>query len=161
MNLALEKELNKDYIEAVKLYESKLEDCSCVPEEDYINLAFLYWQFAADYGFSSYYNIPKELRNKGGEKYLEILNSALTKYPNSLELKFWEKYFPHRHYYDEFPQKDCEQMIAENKGDESLVPYFYLYLFDEVKYKSERDKLLELCNATPTAKFNYIKSIIE
>jgi hypothetical protein len=161
MNLALEKEKNEDFVEAVKLYEDRILNCSDSTEDDYINLAFLYWQFAADYGFYCYYNIPEDLGVKGGEEYPRIIKEAIDKFPNSLELKFWERYFPHRHYYDEFTQEEIEKMIAEHKGDDSLIPYFYLYLFDKEKYKKERDILLEICEKTPNAKYKYIKAIIE
>lgn len=161
MNLALEKEMNEDFVEAVKLYEEIISNCSDVTEDDYINLAFLYWEFAADYGFCFYYNISCDLRNKGGKEYPRIIKDAIVEFPNSLELKFWERYFPHRHYYDEFTQEEIEKMIVEHKGDDSLIPYFYLYLFDKKKYKEQRDKLLEICNATPSAKYRYIKAIIE
>ena len=75
--------------------------------------------------------------------------------------KFWERYFPHRFYFDEFTQEEIEKMIAEHEGDDSLIPYFYLYLFDKQKYKEERDKLLEICDKIPNAKNRYIKAIIE
>ena len=161
MNKALEKEINEDFIEAVKLYEDKIINCSDATEDDYINLAFLYWQFAADYGFRYYYSIPNELRDKGSKEYPRLIKEAIKKFPNSLELKFWERYFPHRHYYDEFTQEEIEKMITEHNGDDSLIPYFYLYLFDSKKYKKERDKLLEICEEIPNAKFKYIKAIIE
>jgi len=161
MNIALEKEMNEDFVEAVKLYEEKISNCSDVTEDDYINLAFLYWEFAADYGFFCYYNIPEVLGIKGDKEYPRIIKDAIEKFPKSLELKFWKRYFPHRHYYDEFTQEEIERMIIEHDGDDSLIPYFYLYLFDKQKYKEQRDKLIEICNATPSAKFRYIKAIIE
>ena len=161
MNLALEKEINEEFVEAVKLYEDKILYGSDATEDDYINLAFLYWEFAADYGFCFYYSISEDLRNKGDEGYPRIIKEAIEKFPNSLELKFWEKYFPHRHYFDEFTEEEIEKMIAEHEGDDSLIPYFYLYLFDKQKYKEERDKLLEICDKIPNAKNRYIKAIIE
>ena len=160
MNIAIEKE-KTEFLEAVKLYEDKILYGSDATEDDYINLAFLYWQFAADYGFYCYYNIPEELGVKGDKEYPRIIKEAIDKFPNSLELKFWERYFPHRHYFDEFTQEEIEKMIAEHEGDDSLIPYFYLYLFDKQKYKKERDKLLEICKETPNAKFKYIRAIIE
>jgi hypothetical protein len=160
MNLALEKELNKDYLTAVQLYKNQISGSSVTAQEDYINLAFLYWLFAADYGFAEYYSIPQELRDKGGEEYSKILDLAIAKYPNSVELKFWARYFPHRHYFVEFPRHECERMITESTEEESLIPYFYLYLFDKKRYKKQKERLLELCKATPSAKFTYIKSII-
>ncbi len=161
MNIATKKEIEENYKEAAVLYHDQILSKSNVNEQDYINLAFLYWSFASDYGFSSFYKIPKELQEKGGEEYPKIINDALKIYPFSLELIFWKNYFPFRHYFKQFSQQECEKLIEDHTGNTSLIPYFYLYLFDKVKYKQQRDQLLELCNELPTAKFNYIKSIIE
>lgn len=60
----------------------------------------------------------------------------------------------------DFTKEDCEKII-ENYGDtESIVPYFFLYLFDKEKYREKREKLLKQCEVLPTAKNRYIKSII-
>lgn len=161
MDLAIIKDINKEYIEAVKLYEDSINE-GCATLTTYTNLAFLYWEFAAEQvSFNQPNNISDEWSIIGGKRYAEIIEMGLVKFPDSLELKFWKKYFPYRLYYDEFTQQECEQMISAHRREHSLIPYFYLYLFDQEKYKSERNKLLEICQSNPTAKFNYIKSIIE
>ncbi|MEZ4887462.1 MAG: hypothetical protein R3E32_22205 [Chitinophagales bacterium] len=160
MELAIIKDINKDYIEAVRLYEDIINSdyASLVI---YTNLAFLYWEFAAEQiSFNEPNDISDEWSLIGGEKYKEVIEQGLKKYPNSLELKFWRRYLHYRLFFEKFTQQECEQLILDHKEDESLVPYFYLYLFCKRKYKIQRDKLLQICNEVPTAKFNYIKSII-
>lgn len=157
---AIEKDVNQKYLEAVKLYEDKISNTEG-SLDIYINLAFLYWQFASDFGFAKYHQIEDYWRERGAEKYPELINQARKKYPDSLELKFWEKYFPYRHFNDEFTREECEKLIDEYSSDKSIVPYFFLYLFDEEKYKEERDTLLKQCGQLPTAKNRYIRSIIE
>lgn len=161
IDIAIGKDIDKEYIKAVELYKNCIAR-GCVSLDVYSNLAFLYWEFAAEhFEFNLPNNIPDDWSLIGGKKYGEILEQGLEQYPDNLELKFWKKYFPYRLFFDEFSQQECEQMIEEHKGDESLIPYFFLYLFDKEKYKFQRDRLFELCNATPNAKFNYIKSIIQ
>jgi hypothetical protein len=158
MKIALKEELNKRYLEAVKHYESELNNNSTPPIEAYVNLAFLYWEFAAESTFNDANNIPKEWSEIGGEKYPDIIELGLQKHPRSVELNFWKRYFPHRHYFEEFTQKECEQIIVEYGDKESLVPYFFLYLFDEDKYREKRNELLRQCAKSPTAKNRYIMS---
>ncbi len=158
MKLALSEELNKRYLEAVKYYESELSNNSTPSIEAYVNLAFLYWEFASEFTFNDAYNIPDEWSKIGGEKYPKIIELGLQKHPRSVELHFWKRYFPHRHYFDEFTQEECEQIIKEYGDKESLVPYFFLYLFDEDKYREKRNELLRKCAELPTAKNCYIMS---
>lgn len=160
IEIAISKDLEKNYLEAVKYYELALQDN--IPSADaYINLGFLYWEFAAEFTFNTAYNIPDKWSKIGGEKYPKIIEVGLKQYPESVELHFWKKYFPHRHYFDDFSQKDCERIIEESGDDGSIVPYFFLYLFDKVNYKEKRDQLLKQCEKLPTAKNEYIKSIIK
>jgi len=158
MELAINKDINKEYIEAVKHYENELNQ-NCSPSIDtYINLAFLYWEFASDYGFFSHHNIPDKWGEIGDEKYPEIVEMGLKKYPRSVELHFFKKYFPHRHFFEDFTQEECEEIVREYGDDESLVPYFFLYLFDEDKYRDKRDELRKQCKELLTAKNRYILS---
>lgn len=161
MEIAIKKDINKEYVEAVELYEESIknDDASI---EVYTNLAFLYWLFATEeMSFNKPNKIPDELSLIGGNRFGEIIQQGIKKYPDSLELTFLNRYFPYRLFFDEFTQQDCEQMIDDHPDNESLIPYFFLYLFDKEKYKSEKDKLLSLCNEIPSAKLNYIKSIID
>lgn len=149
---ALEMELNKAYIGATKAYEIELENNANSPIDIYINLTFLYWSFAADYGFTSYYDIPNEWGNLGAERYPEVLEMALEKYPEHVELHFLKRYLRHRFTYDDFTQEECEEIVERYGDEESLVPYFFLYLFD----KEKRDELRKECEKLLTLKNIYI-----
>ena len=162
MESALIKEINREYIEAVKCYEDEIvnKEVSILPE-NYINLAFLYWSLAFDYfGFNIPNNISDDYSIIGGNRYKIILGLGLHNYPNNLELNFWKRYFQHIIFGEEFSEKDCKQLLEKYGDSESIVPYFFLYLFDKEKYKEKRVELLDECKKYPTAKNIYIKSII-
>lgn len=158
MNTAIIKEINKEYIKAVELYEENIKNSAFV--ENYINLAFLYWCFAFEQ-----FNFPNKISEKwsiiGGNRYAKILELGLEKYPTNIELNFWKKYFSHIIYGLEFSENDCQQLVEEYEDNESLVPYFFLYLYNRQKYELKKTKLLEECIKQPTAKNIYIRSILE
>jgi hypothetical protein len=157
--IAIEKDIDKQYNDAAVYYQESINENE-LNVDVYLNLAFLYWNFQ-DYGFFTYYNISEELAEIGYKKYPEILKKGLEVFPNNLELHFWDKYFSHILYGEDFTKENCLTLINEYNENESLVPYFFLFLFDKVKYKKERDELLEIANDTPTAKNLYVKSILE
>jgi hypothetical protein len=162
MESGIIKEINKEYIEAVKYYEDDIvnNESSILPDS-YINLAFLYWSFAFEL-FE--FNIPNEVAFDygiiGGSRYQKILDLGLNMYPNNLELNFWKRYFQHIIYSEEFSEQDCKNLFEKYGDNESIVPYFFLYLFDKEKYMEKRNQLIDKCNEYPTAKYIYIKSII-
>jgi phenolic acid decarboxylase len=96
----------------------------------------------------------------GGSRYQKILGLGLEKFPNNLELHFWEIYFNHIIYGKEFTQNDCLSLIEKYNKEVSLVPYFFLYQFDKIKYKKQRDDLINEIELVPTAKNLYIKSLL-
>jgi hypothetical protein len=162
MKIATIKDIGKEYLEASKCYENEISEngYSLLPDS-YINLAFLYWSFAFDYfGFTIPNNIPDDYSIIGGNKYQKILNLGLLNYPNNVELHFWKNYFQHIIFGEEFSEKDCKQLLEKYGDTESIVPYFFLYLFEKEKYNDKRNELLATCNKLPTAKNLYIKSII-
>lgn len=161
MEIAIVKDIEKKYLEAVEYYEYDIKNSQQASLDSYINLAFLYWEFATEQiSFNDPNNISDEFSTIGGKRYSLIIEMGLEQYPNSIELKFWQRYFSYRLVNREFPYEECEKMISDHKGEKSLVPYFYLYIFDKKKHKQKKEKLLELCISKPTAKFNYIKSFL-
>ncbi len=154
-------EINKKYIDAVSVYENSISSHTATLDE-YVNLAFLYWAFASLlFEFNIPNNIPDEWSMIGGNRYKEILKLGMGQYPESLELHFWDKYFSMRLWGQEFSEEECRNLISEYTDDASLVPYFYLYLFDKNKYRNEREILLMQCHETPTAKNEYIESFLK
>lgn len=163
MKSAKAKEINKDYLEAVKSYEDEINNRSISASlESYINLAFLYWCFAFElFEFNIPNNISEDWSSIGGERYPKVLELGLNIYPDSIELNFWKKYFSHIIYGEEFLEGDCKNLIDKYGDSENVVPYFYLYLFDKKKYEVEKNKLLDECSKQHTAKNIYIRSILE
>ena len=160
MNAAINKEINKEYIEAIELYENDIKNLGSL--NSYINLAFLYWSFAFElFEFNIPNNISENWSIIGGNRYPKILELGLKNYPNSMELNFWQRYFSHISFGEEFSENDCKQMIKNYEKDESIIPYFYLYIFNKNKYEVEKNKLLDECSKQPTAKNIYIISILK
>lgn len=161
MELAIVKEINKEYIESVKCYEREIanNDSSVLPDS-YINLAFLYWSFAFEFlEFILPNSIPEDYSIIGVERYQMIIELGLRNYPNNAELHFWKKYFQHIIYGDIFTAEDCKKLV-EKYDKESIVPYFFLFLYDNDKYRSKRNDLMDVCTKLPTAKNLYISSIL-
>lgn len=159
IDLAINKELDKEYIEAVELYEKELQQNSIPSIDAYINLSFLYWEFASEQiAFNDPNNIPDKWSEIGGDRFQKILEQGLVQYPKSVELHFWKKYFPYRLFCEDFTQDECEQIVSVFGDEESLVPYFFLYLFDEDKYRHQKVELRKQCKKLLTAKNLYILS---
>lgn len=162
MKEAISNEINKKYIEAVESYENEIgKKSSDVGPDSFINLAFLYWCFAFEFfEFVIPNSISEYWSNVGGDRFPKILKLGLSKYPNNMELHFWEKYFLHISLGKKFSMNDCLKLIETYCDGQSLVPYFFLYQFDKKKYKKERDELLRGTEKIPTAKNIYIKSLL-
>lgn len=156
--LALKEDINGNGIQASIHYELEIVNNPCASIETYSNLAFIYWQFAAEYSVVGEIELPKDWREIGAVRYPRVLEKGLLQHPRSLELHFWRSYFPYRHYFEEFTQMQCVRLIEEFGDDGSLVPYFFLYLFDEKRYAKEKYELIKKCKTKPTAKNLYILS---
>lgn len=156
---AIDKDINKQYNDAAVYYQKSI-DANELNLDVYLNLAFLFWIFQ-DYGFSTYFNISDELGELGYKKYTEIVEKGIQHFPSNVELHFWKKYFQHIFFGEEFSENDCILLLEKYKDDKNIVPYFFLYLFDNEKYEEKRSLLLKECSKYPTAKNLYIKSIIE
>jgi len=160
MSVALIKEVNKQYLEATECYEDEINNNLYASVDNYINLAFIYWSFAFDFfGFFIPNNIPEDYSIIGGNRYQKILELGLKKYPNNVELHFWERYFSHIIFGEEFSDSDCLHLIKKY-GEQNYVPYFFLYLLNEIQYKKQRDELMKEIEKMATAKNIYIKSIL-
>ena len=160
MALAIIKDIQKDYISAVHCYEAEILVSEKPQVDTFINLAFLYWEFATEeIEFNIPNGIPEEWGKIGVSRFTEILEMGLSKYPLNVELHFWNRYLRSRLFFDDFTYQDCELLI-EKYGDNSLVPYFFLSLTETDKFKRELEMLAELCLENPTAKNNYIKTFL-
>ena len=162
MEQAIINEINKKYIEATESYEVEIEEGKLnILPNCFINLAFLYWCFAFElFEFVIPNGVSEYWSNKGGNRFLKVLDLGLERFPNNLELNFWKKYFLHISYGKEFTESDCLNLIKKYNKEESVVPYFFLYSFDEIGYKEQKDKLIYEAEVMPTAKNLYIKSLL-
>ncbi|MBB6239874.1 hypothetical protein HDC90_004536 [Pedobacter sp. AK013] len=162
MNKAIIKDIEKKYIEAVKCYEEEINGNSHPDINCFINLAFLYWSFATEQiEFNEPNKIPEEWSLIGGENFLPTLDKGLENYPGNLELIFWKQYLSYRLYMTDFSENDCKSLIKQYGNENSLVPYFFLYLFDEKSHSEKINELRKICKGLPTAKNIYISSFIE
>ncbi len=160
MNKSTELDINKRYKEAASHYEREIYLLQEGRIEEYANLSVLYWSFATElFEFNVPHNIPEQLQELGTRRFETIINDGLERYPESVELRFWRKYFPHRMYFNDFTEKECLEIINKH-NNKSLVPYFYLSILNSEKYKNEAKLLLEQCNEKPTAKNLFIKSLL-
>lgn len=160
MNRAIQLDVDKQYIAAVRSYEEEIDKCPSI--EKFANLAYLYWAFAAE---QIEFNLPHDISDDwsliGGHKFDLILEKGLSVFPDSLELFFWKRYFAYRLFLLEFSEDDCKKMIFEHKAKDSLVPYFFLNMFDERLYLTQIIELREVCRKVLTAKNLYILTFIE
>ena len=156
---ALRQEIDKEYLLAAASYESIISTPNA-PIQAFINLSFIYWEFAAEFTFRDQYEIPDSWGDIGSSKYPAIVNLGLKHYPASSELKFWAKYYPYRHYFENFSEAECLAIVSDPNNDKSMVPYFFLSLFEESMYKSQLEKLSNECSNLPTAKNGYILSFL-
>jgi tetratricopeptide (TPR) repeat protein len=155
---ALIKDIQSEYLEAVNLYEKSIAKNENSIDA-YLNLAFIYWESNSQFVFSNGVEIAPSFSKININKYIEILDLGLIKFKNNREILFWKKYFRFASIGEEFSKKECEFFLKI--PGESKIPYFFLYLFDSVRYFDERNEILAICKEMPTAKNNWIKSIIE
>lgn len=162
MNKAIIKDIEKQYIDAVKCYEEEINGSSFASVDCFINLAFLYWSFVTEQiEFNDPNNIPEEWSIVGEKKFLPTIDKGLINYPDHLELIFWRRYLSHRLYFiSDFSEDDCKEMLAAHRDQDTLVPYFFLYLFDKEAYAEKITELRKVCNDLPTAKNLYISTFI-
>ena len=152
-------DINKEYIKAVNAYETLIRNNDTIPDY-YINLSYLYWSFAFElYEFTIPNNIPKNLVKKGGNEFIKILNLGIEKYPNDIELHFWKRYFLYISYAKDFTEKQCLNLF-NLYGSKNLIPYFFLYQCNNIKYEKQKNELLNTIQGKEIAKNLYIKSLL-
>jgi hypothetical protein len=155
----LQLDLLGEYNSAIQAYEQEVKT-NCRDINSYINLTFLYWHSIAQFSWADMYNIPNHTRDKSFDRYQELIAMMKFKFPEYGEIYFWEIYFSHRLIFVPLGEGEILNILSNYK-DLTVVPYFFLYLLDNEKYRDQQEKLLKECTILPTAKNIYIKSIIE
>lgn len=122
MGLALDKDIERDYIKAIELYEEEIRE-GIASLDSYINLAVLYWLFAID-DFS--HGLPQDVVDKwniiGYYRFPIIIGMGKKKFPMNAEILFWEKYLICVFNGESFPEETC----TSYDDGESLVPCFFI-----------------------------------
>lgn len=158
---AIENDCAGLYPEAIQHYEAAIAENPLPPLEAYVNLSFVYWSLTAEPPFTFAAGISEEYSLYAAGRYREIVELGLDSYPKSLELHFWSRYFEHILFGDSFGKEDCEALFSQFVPDESIVPYFYLWLFDKESYEGQRKLLVNSVCELPTAKNKYILAVLQ
>ena len=87
------------------------------------------------------------------------MDLGIEKYPKDIELHFWRKYFLHISYAEDFTEEECVNLF-NLYGHKNKIPYFFLYQYDNIRYKKQRDELLESIKGKETAKNLYVESLL-
>jgi hypothetical protein len=156
---ALQLDIYQRYPEALIEYEKSIA-CGEHIIDAYINVAFIYWRSAVEFCWADACYLPNWMRGLGGARYVEILDLAADLFPEVADIYFWRRYLEHRSIYTDFEEHEVIDIIVNYKLT-SMDPYFFAYLFDEEKYKAQRDDILRACAALPICKYLYVKPIIE
>lgn len=161
MKEAIRKEIEKKYIEAIDYYELDIKNNEKPPVERFINLSFIYWCCAFEYfEFILPNGISEELSLTAGDRFMDVIDMGIEKYPNNIELQFWKKYFNHISYGEEFSYEECIGLLENSQDKSGEVLYFFLYMFDKEKYKIEKDILLRKIKRKLILKNLYIMSLL-
>ena len=160
LEIAIQADINQDYVNAVEYYERHIGGNSKPSEEAFINLAFLYWRFVwsspCDFDFS----IPLELAETAFRRYPEVIELCKKLYPQNAEMQLWEKYFLDITDGIILTENDCLTIISAGPKSTSTVAAFFLLVFRPHEYEKERLLLIKQCIELPIAKNLYIKSCI-
>ena len=152
-------DIEGDYELAIKFYEKSIIEAKVTSVDLIANLSCIYWLLVTDNNFPPVGSISDNLRTVGLTRYKELIDIGVSLFPKSTELHFWSKYYPYRMYYSSFTFMECQTLYNDPNLDSSLVPSFYLHLYDEAKYKRDVTRLVDECFKKPTAKNNYIISV--
>ncbi len=161
MREAISRDVRGQYSEAIKHYEAELTRNMNALIDTFLNLAFIYWQLSIEPPFYFDEGVSDKWSAVAGERYPTLLQQGLARYPQNAELHFWESYFPHILFGSALTEEDCEKIVEKYGDAESIVPYFFLWLFDKENYADKRQQLLRQCEELPTAKNRYVKSLLE
>lgn len=149
-----------DYELAINYYEQALSEDQDKSEDLFTNLSVIYWLLITDNNFPELQDIDSQLRHNGLTRYKQLVDFGVASFPKSKELLFWKSYFPYRMYFASFTFEECQILMEDTSLRASLVPTFYLNMFDEKSYAEERNALIVECLKSPTAKNKYIMSFL-
>jgi hypothetical protein len=133
------------------------------PVEAFANLSFIYWESITQQSmtFTNGTAIPLTLNDMPWQTCFRVLAKGFQRYPNDLELSFWKRYYPYRGIFDDFSDADCQQLLVDCVDhNQTLMPYFFLSLFDEVRHSDDVARILSAYDRSPTAKNLWVASVL-
>ncbi|RZK16038.1 MAG: hypothetical protein EOO56_21205 [Hymenobacter sp.] len=131
------------------------------PVEVFANLSFIYWESGTQQSIAAAEARPPALHDRPWQMCFRVIEAGLQQYPEDLELSFWARYYPYRGIFDDFSAADCQQLLLNCVNhNQTLIPYFFLSLFDEELYSVEIAHILADCRKCPTAKNRWIASVL-
>ncbi len=146
--------------EAAEAYEQAIAEGDA-DLDTYIDLAVLYNE-CNDEGYYAYHHLPDEFIEKTYGRAMELLDEAEAKFGKHAEIDFWRQFFP----WDSLGEPSFIPLAEEIAATgESLVPYFYLYVFSESgerrQYRKKAEALYDLVKDKSTVKKRRIISTLE
>jgi len=157
---ALAHDVAGEYKQAVAVYERIILQPQA-PVEAFANLSFIYWESGAQQPKANDKAAPLAASVMPWQRCSWVLKAGLQRYPKDLELSFWAKYYPYRGVFEDFSADDCRQLLVTCVNhNQTLMPYFFLSLFDEELYSAETARILTDCQSYPTAKNRWVASVL-
>lgn len=143
---ALEADESGQLKEAIGYYEEAIKSGELSPKL-FTNLIVIYWDLSFDYGANS------NLLTEGiftsdevtgfDEKYKSLLGRSVKLFPDSVEIRFWDRYINEMITYSEHGSSDLfREFMRENPS--FLTPLFYINSFSSGLTKEEMTKFNEL-----------------
>ena len=160
--VALAHDVAGEYEQAVAAYERAIMQPQA-PVAAFANLSFIYWESVTQQSmvFTNYTAIPLVLSSMPWQACFRTLDAGFQQYPEDLELSFWARYYLHRGVFEDFNDADCRQLLVDCVDhNQTLIPYFFLGLFDEELYSAEIKQILTTCKEYPTAKNLWVACIL-
>ena len=149
-----------EYEQAVVVYERAILQPQA-PVEAFANLSFIYWESGTQLPMANGEAMPLALSKMPWQRCSQVVKAGLQHYPKDLELSFWAKYYPYRGIFEDFSADDCRQLLVDCVNhNQTLMPYFFLSLFDEELYRAEIAHILTDCQNRPTAKNRWVASVL-
>lgn len=154
---ALDLDLRQDVLPCAAAYTDAMVEPSA-PLEVFINLAFLYWN-CTDPGFSGAHHLDSQFVRLAGDRYGEVLQAALTRWPHAVEPQFWEKYFDFAGLGGPDFVDECLGWAQAPGAPDVLALHIYDQTGDE-RWLPTVARLLREAEHCPTTKNRYIASVL-
>jgi hypothetical protein len=143
-------------LEAADAYEALLRT-EAATLDDYLNLAAVYSE-SHDFGYIAHHELPREFIARAGRRFSEVLEEAEKRFGQHSEINFWRLYHEYVHGGGEPFVDECRRLT---KPEESLVPYFYLFLAtDRQLYRAEAERLFRAIQGGRSTRERHIRSIL-